>query len=161
MTFVHGTSVPLREVPFTVEGDSAAVRAARRVIDGIGGVAHSIRKQDKAAYHLWATFASPLMTALFATAEQVASIAHIPSAESRKRVIPMLQQTLDNYARLGAADGFSGPIIRGDSQTVERHLHELKDAPVAREVYVALARAALRFLPSKRKSALKRLLGSR
>jgi predicted short-subunit dehydrogenase-like oxidoreductase (DUF2520 family) len=74
-------------------------------------------------------------------------------------MIPILQQTLANYAAFGAADGFSGPIIRGDVDTVKRHLRVLRGTPAA-EVYIALARAALRYLPAKKKSSLKRILDS-
>jgi hypothetical protein len=41
---------------------------------------------------------------------------------------------------------------------VARHLAALKKNPEAREVYVALARAALRGLPVKNRKGLKRLL---
>ena len=73
-------------------------------------------------------------------------------------MLPILRQTLLNYAALGAASGFSGPIIRGDIETVRKHLRVLRSVPAAREVYLALARAALRYLPAKHKSALKTLL---
>ena len=44
--------------------------------------------------------------------------------------------------------------------TVKRHLRVLRSMPAARDVYSALARAALQYLPAKNKSALKRLLDS-
>ena len=76
-------------------------------------------------------------------------------------MIPILQQTLANYARFGAAEAFSGPIVRGDVDTVKRHLKVLRGMPVARGVYVELARSALQYLPVKNKSSLKRVLASR
>jgi len=164
MTFVRGTYLlrsqnTLAEVSFAVEGDAAAVRVARRVVKDLGGRAYSIRKEDKAAYHAWGTFASPLLTALLATSEQVAGLAGVRRKAARQRMIPILQQTLANYAEFGAAGGFSGPIVRGDVDTVKRHLGVLRGTPAA-EVYWALAKAALRYLPAKNKSALKRILDS-
>ena len=73
-------------------------------------------------------------------------------------MIPILQQTLANYSALGAAKGFSGPIIRGDVDTVKRHLQVLRKDQALRDVYMALARAALRYLPVKQKNSLQRLL---
>jgi predicted short-subunit dehydrogenase-like oxidoreductase (DUF2520 family) len=131
----------------------------RRIVKGLGGHAYTIDKKDKAAYHAWGTFASPLLTALLATTEQVAALAGVKPKAARQRMIPILQQTLANYAAFGAADGFSGPIIRGDVDTVKRHLRVLRGTPAA-EVYIALARAALRYLPAKKKSSLKRILDS-
>ena len=74
---------------------------------------------------------------------------------------PILLQTLSNYVALGAANGFSGPILRGDVETVRRHLQVLRGASQAHEVYVALARAALEYLPGKNRSSLRQLLSSR
>lgn len=158
MTFVRGSRPPLAGVPFALEGDGSAVRTARRIIEDIGAHAYSIRKKDKAAYHAWGTFASPLFTALLATTERVAGLAGVHRKAAKRRIIPILLQTLANYASLEAADAFSGPIIRGDSSTVAQHLHVLRSMPAAREVYSALARSALLYLPAKNKGALKRLL---
>jgi predicted short-subunit dehydrogenase-like oxidoreductase (DUF2520 family) len=160
MTFVGGSRPALGGVAFAVEGDAGAVRRARRVVRDLGGHAYSIRKEDKAAYHAWATFASPLLTALLATTEQVAGCAGIQRTDARRRMMPMLRQTLDHYAALDAARAFSGPIVRGDADTVLRHLRVLRDVPAAREVYSALARAALLYLPAKHKAALRKSLRS-
>jgi predicted short-subunit dehydrogenase-like oxidoreductase (DUF2520 family) len=161
MTFVRGSRPPLAGVPFAIEGDAAALRVARRVIKDLGASAHAVRKEDKAVYHAWGTFASPLFTALLATTEQVASAAGVKRKDARRRMLPILRQTLENYAALGAPDGFSGPIVRGDIETVRRHLQVLRALPEAREVYLALARAALKNLPAKNKNALSKLLDSR
>jgi predicted short-subunit dehydrogenase-like oxidoreductase (DUF2520 family) len=160
MTFVLGSRPSLAGVPFAVEGDAAAVRVARRVVENLRGHAYSIRQKDKAAYHAWATFASPLFTALLATTEQVAALAGVSRKAPRLRMIPILLQTLANYAAFGPAGSFSGPIVRGDVDTVKRHLRVLRGAPVAREVYVSLAKAALAYLPGKNKRALRRELKS-
>ncbi len=158
MTFVRGSQPSLKDVPFALEGDAAAVRVARRMVRDLGGQAYSIRRRDKAAYHAWGTFASPLLTALLATTEDVARMAGVSRKAARQRIIPILLQTLANYASFGAAGGFSGPIVRGDADTVLRHLEVLRRSHEAREVYRALAGAALRYLPSRNKNALRRIL---
>ena len=158
MTFVRGSRPSLAGVPFAVEGDARAVRVVRRLVEDLGGRAYSIRKNDKAAYHAWGTFASPLFTALLATTEQVAALAGVNRKAAKRRMIPILLQTLANYAAFDAAGAFSGPIVRGDVATVKQHLRVLRSLPAAREVYSALARSALQYLPAKNKSVLKRLL---
>ena len=160
MTFVPGSRPAPAGVPFAVEGDPSATRLARRIVGDLGGRYYPIRKQDKPAYHAWGTFASPLLTALLATTEQVAAAAGVNQAEIRSRMIPILLQTLGNYAQFGGAGAFSGPIIRGDVATVEKHLKVLRAVPIAREVYKSLARAALRYLPAKNKGSLKQIFDS-
>jgi predicted short-subunit dehydrogenase-like oxidoreductase (DUF2520 family) len=160
MTFVPGARPGLAGVPFAIEGDPGATRVARRIVGDLGGRSYPIRKQDKAAYHAWGTFASPLFTALLATTEQVGAAAGVKGTEVRRRMIPILLQTLANYAQYGAPGAFSGPIIRGDIKTVRKHLRALRGVPAAREVYIALARAALQYLPAKNKRLLRQILDS-
>lgn len=158
MTFVAGASPSLAGVPFAIEGDAAAVRASRAIVKDLGGKAYAIRRQDKVAYHAWGTFASPLLTALLATTEHVAAAAGVNRREAKQRMLPILQQTLANYAALDAAGAFSGPIARGDVETIRRHLHVLGTVPAEGEVYAALAKAAAKYLPGKRKRLVRGLL---
>ncbi len=157
MTFVRGSRPSLVGVPFAIEGDPKAVRAARAIVQQLRGRAFTIRKQQKEAYHAWGMFASPLLTALLAASERVAGAAGVSRKAARERMLPILQQTLDNYARRGAGS-FSGPIARGDVATVRKHLQVLLEVPEVREAYVALARAALRDLPAKNRAALEKVL---
>jgi len=160
MTFVRGSRPSLAGVPFALEGDPRALRVARGIVRQLGGKPYSIRKEHKDAYHAWGTFASPLLTALLATTERVAALAGVPPEEAARRMLPILRQTVSNYGKFGAAHGFSGPIVRGDVATVREHLRVLQRSPVPQQVYVALARAALRYLPAKNKASLKKALDS-
>ncbi len=158
MTFVRNSHPSLEGVGFAVEGDRAAVGVAREIILRLGGKFFRISKQRKAAYHAWATFVSPLLTALFAVAEQVAKPAGMRPAEARRRMTPILRQTIGNYEERGAAASFSGPIIRGDASTVAKHLRELQAIPAAAAVYRELALGALRYLPVKNREAVAKVL---
>jgi predicted short-subunit dehydrogenase-like oxidoreductase (DUF2520 family) len=160
MTFVGGSRPSLVGVSFAIEGDPVAVRAARRIVRDLGGQSYPISRKEKSAYHAWGTFASPLLTALLATTEEVAALAGVSKKAARERMLPILLETVKNYGKLGAAAGFSGPIVRGDVETVRRHLEVLRTAAVPRQVYVVLAHAALEYLPTKNKKSLRLLLDS-
>jgi predicted short-subunit dehydrogenase-like oxidoreductase (DUF2520 family) len=73
-------------------------------------------------------------------------------------MVPIVKQTIANYEMLGPAGAFSGPIVRGDAEIVRKHLQVLKKVPEAREVYLALARAAMRYLPAQNRAKLKKAL---
>jgi len=158
MTFVAGSAPSLEGVPFAVEGDDAAVRLARTIVRGLGGETFAIRKRYKAAYHAWGGFTSPLVVAALVAAEQVARAAGLSAAEARRRMLPIVRQTIANYARLGPAGAFSGPLVRGDAEVVRRHLQALKSLPDAREVYLALSKMAVRHLPVRKRAQLARVL---
>lgn len=158
MTFVRGSRPQLAGVSFAVEGDRKAVRAARVITRSLRGHAWAIRKDQKQLYHAWGMFVSPLLTALWAASESLAAAAGVSRNAARQKMLPILNQTLANYARLGAAKSFSGPIIRGDVDTVIKHLKVLRSVPGAEAVYLALARIALRELPIKNRAELKKIL---
>ena len=160
MTFVAGAHPSLQAVPFAMEGDDAAKRLARRIVRQLGGETFSLPATRKAAYHAWATMTSPLLLAYLVALEEAARAAGFTRQDARRKSLPIIHQTLANYSRLGPAQSFSGPLVRGDAETVAKHLAVLNQNAGAREVYIALARAALRGLPVKNRKGLERLLRS-
>jgi predicted short-subunit dehydrogenase-like oxidoreductase (DUF2520 family) len=158
MTFVAGALPSLTNVPFAIEGDQPAVRIARQIIRALGGESFNLPAARKAAYHAWATMTSPLLVAFLVTLEEAASAAGLAPKDARRKSLPIIMQTLANFSRLGPAKSFSGPLIRGDAETVAKHLTVLKKDLDARAVYLALARVALGKLPVKNRKQLQRLL---
>lgn len=154
MTFVRGVTPEMAGVSFAVEGDAAAVRVARTLVERLDANAFVIKKENKVLYHVFGSFASPLVIALMATMEQVAVAGGLRKQDIKSVMVPLLWQTLRNYLKNDAASAFSGPLVRGDSETIRKHLTELKKLPEAREVYLALARASLKNLPVKRQKAI-------
>lgn len=158
MTFVPGVRPSLAGVPFALEGEVAATRVARRIVHDLGGESFALPGPRKAAYHAWAMLTSPLLLAFLVTLEEAAQAAGLTRQAARRKSLPIIRQTLENYSSLGPEHSFSGPIIRGDAETVAKHLAVLKRAPGARDVYIALARSALRHLPAGNRNELRRLL---
>jgi predicted short-subunit dehydrogenase-like oxidoreductase (DUF2520 family) len=158
MTFVKRSVPEFTGVPFAIEGDAGAVRVARSIVRELGAKSFPVAKKHKLAYHAFATLVCPLLVSLLATAEKTARFAGMSEREARRRMIPIIYQTLRNYEKLGPAPAFSGPIVRGDVQTVRAHLQALAAPRVQREVYSALAQAAVEYLPSANRRELARLL---
>jgi predicted short-subunit dehydrogenase-like oxidoreductase (DUF2520 family) len=67
---------------------------------------------------------------------------------------PISRATLDNFFLRGAGKSFSGPIARGDVQTIHLHLQALKPHPMLAGVYRSLALYALETLPASGKKKL-------
>ena len=159
MTFVRGAHPSAAAgIPFAVEGEAAATRAARRIVHDLRGEVVSVPPSRKPLYHVLGAFVSPLIVAELALAEQIARSAGIPARKTRRTVAPILRQTLKNYFEHGAAGAFSGPLVRGDLGTIRKHLRVLRAIPAARDAYLALARAAVQHLPVANRKQLERLL---
>ena len=158
MTFVPDVNPSLAGVGFGVEGEPRAVSIATRIVSDLGGRTFPIAATDKALYHAWGVFASPLLTALLALTEEIAEATGVSRRQARRYTAPIARQTVENYILRGPTAGFSGPLIRGDVATVRQHLRALRNIPEAEQAYRALARAALRNLPIKNRKALKKVL---
>ncbi|MGA7683904.1 MAG: DUF2520 domain-containing protein [Terriglobales bacterium] len=159
MTFVAGARPSLAHVPFAVEGDPAATRLARRVVRDLGAESFILPAGRKPAYHAWATMTSPLLVAYLVTLEEAARRAGLSREAARRMSLPILLQTLANYGRRGPGNSFSGPFVRGDAETVAKHLALLSTDRLTHSVYLALARIAVGKLRVKNRRELRRLLG--
>jgi predicted short-subunit dehydrogenase-like oxidoreductase (DUF2520 family) len=158
MTFVPGTKPRMQNVPFAAEGDPRAVKAAKEITKALKAEVFEIKKEAKVLYHALGSFSSPMVVAALVTAERVGRAAGFSQKQLTKVMGPILQQTIRNYLERGAAAAFSGPIKRGDLNTIRRHLENLEKVPGASEVYRALVKSALMDLPSANKEELLKLL---
>lgn len=158
MTFVRNEVPQMAGVAFAMEGDPAAVRVAKSMVEELGGKPFAIKKQNKVLYHAFGSFASPLVIALLAAMEQVGIAAGIQKRDIKAVIGPLLEQTLRNYLKRHAAAAFTGPLARGDVATVRRHLLAMEKLPETRMVYVALATAAAKTLPVRNSKRIEREL---
>jgi predicted short-subunit dehydrogenase-like oxidoreductase (DUF2520 family) len=129
---------------FGVTADERAAGTADRLVAEVGGKTIHIDDGDKPIYHAAACAASNYMVALAHYASSLLSIIGVDDADRTACLIPILGGTLANIERLGVADALTGPISRGDSLTVGRHLEALlRRAPEKIPVYKALARETI------------------
>ena len=158
MTFVPGTAPDMEKVPFTVEGDRQAVAAAKKIVRRLKAPIFEIRKEAKVLYHALGSFSSPMVVATLVTAERVGKAAGLSAKQVKQVMTRILLQTITNYLQRGPAAAFSGPIKRGDLNTIRHHLRELERVPGASDVYRALVRSALMDLPAGNKRELSLLI---
>jgi len=123
-----------------LDGASAAVTAeaedARERARWLAGCLQlrpfDLREDKRVLYHAGATMASNFLVTLFRAARQLVETAGVPA----DGLIPLMRRTIDNGFEL------TGPISRGDWETVEAHLAAIhEDAPELEELYRAMARA--------------------
>src|SRR5271156_3841859 len=154
MSFPTRTPVPLLGVPFGVEADAVSRRVLNAIIRRIGGRPFAIRAESKALYHAVGVLSSPLLVSHLVAAQEAAALAGFSPRQARRLIEPIARATLDNVFLRGAGKSFSGPIARGDLDTIRLHLRALKPHPMLAGVYRSLALYALEALPSPGRKAL-------
>jgi predicted short-subunit dehydrogenase-like oxidoreductase (DUF2520 family) len=148
MSFPTRTPVPLQGVPFAVEADAAGRRILNAIVRRIGGRPFAVKGAHKALYHAAGVLSSPLLVSHLAAAQHTAALAGFDPGQARRFIEPIVRATLDNFFLRGGAKSFSGPIARGDVQTIRLHLQALEPHPMLAGVYRSLALYALDALPA-------------
>jgi predicted short-subunit dehydrogenase-like oxidoreductase (DUF2520 family) len=118
-------------VTFAVSGEPVA----RLLALSLGGRVVEVADADRAAYHAAACIAANHVVALLGQVERVAASAGL----DLEAFLPLTRAAVDDVAALGPRRALTGPAVRGDWDTLSRHL----DALPARERAGYQAGAAL------------------
>jgi predicted short-subunit dehydrogenase-like oxidoreductase (DUF2520 family) len=84
----------------------------------------AVAEDDRAAYHAAASIASNFLVTLEDAAERLAATAGV----RRELLLPLVRASVENWGTLGGPAALTGPLARGDEQTVRRQ----RDAIAAR-----------------------------
>ena len=144
MTFT-GTAVDLPRLDgcvFGVTAGDAEREVAAQLVADLGGRPMWVPEERRSLYHAGLAHGANHLVTLVSEAMELlsASGADDPAATLR----PLLQAALDNALEQGDS-ALTGPIVRGDVETVRAHLAEVAaNAPDTLPSYVALARGHAR-----------------
>jgi predicted short-subunit dehydrogenase-like oxidoreductase (DUF2520 family) len=126
-----------------VDGDPEAVEVLEAFVQAIGGAPLRVRSDRKPLYHAGAVFASNYLLALLEAGLQLFEKAGIPRAEAVGALLSLSEGTLANARAVGVPGALTGPVERGDEETVRRHAQALRErAPELSAAYADLARLA-------------------
>jgi len=135
----------LRGCYWGIEGDEAALRVARRWVKLLGGQAFLVRPDRKILYHAAAFLVCPTVVTLMERSARLLQESGVPERISRPMLAAFVAETAGNFSALGPRQSLTGPVARGDWQTVKRHLAALRRlAPEVVPVYTELVRDMLR-----------------
>jgi predicted short-subunit dehydrogenase-like oxidoreductase (DUF2520 family) len=148
---------------FALAGEPTAINVARRLVNELGGLSLVIPPALRPLYHAAAVMASNYVVALTAAATRMLGEAGVPDEDALRALLPLLRGTLANIEQLGVPAALTGPIPRGDVDTVRLHLSRL--SPADRVLYCGLGLELLRLaraagLDAERADELESLLAS-
>jgi predicted short-subunit dehydrogenase-like oxidoreductase (DUF2520 family) len=129
-----------------VEGDPRAVETAERLARDIGLHPFRLRPDHKTLYHAGAVFASNYFVVVEAVAQQLLERAGLSREDAWAALAPLVRGTFDNLTRSGPEGALTGPVVRGDADTLARHLRALpdRDRALYRELGLAVLELARR-----------------
>jgi len=144
-----------------VAGDRVAVDRARRLFRKLDMVPRRLEHLDRARYHAAAGLVANGAAALCAAGVRLLVSAGVRPRTAPLVLGPLLTSVGHNVTKLGLPGALTGPVRRGDTETVRRHLAALRQAaPDLLPLYRAVARAQLplaRALGDARPASLARM----
>jgi len=131
---------------FRVEADPAALVMVKEIVQALGGIELALpqwtpSKESAALYHAGAVVVSNYFVALVDYGLKFYQALGADKKEALKAVLPLIRGTLANIETLGIPDALTGPIMRGDIETVRGHLSVMENrTPQLMGLYKELAR---------------------
>jgi predicted short-subunit dehydrogenase-like oxidoreductase (DUF2520 family) len=145
----------------SIEGDPKALKTARTIFGPRYFTLKRLKRQNKTLYHLIGVFSSNLLVGLVASIYEIAGKMGWKDKELRQLVFPILAETLNNIEQYGLRSSLSGPLHRGDMETVKKHLKALKKNKRLSRMYKELSLYIVQNFTSGSKSRkLKKLLSN-
>jgi len=124
---------------FAIGGDSAALAWAEEIVGLLHGNALRIRDEHWALYHAAAVIASNYHATILDAALECLEAAGVSRTDGLKALAPLVEGTMQAILRLGPQQALTGPISRGDLESVRRNREALRAVSSAtRSIYDSL-----------------------
>ena len=117
----------LPETTYTLEGNTEGLKQGKKIIEKLGFNYYVIETEYKPLYHAAAVFASNYLVSLLDISFELLREADILNSDIKKGLFKLVYGTLENVDELGTKSALTGPIARGDFETIKKHQDALND----------------------------------
>ncbi|MCU0454797.1 MAG: DUF2520 domain-containing protein [Bacteroidales bacterium] len=131
-TFSVERNISLRDVPFLIEpGDDQTGEILAGLAEKLGGKVHFIDIDRRKLIHLAAVFICNFTNHMLAAGNKIAEEAGV----SLELFEPLLRETIEKALSIGPESAQTGPAVRNDLNTIEKHMDLLSFSPELKELY--------------------------
>ncbi len=117
----------LNQVCFTLEGHPSAISIWKEKLETMGNEAICISKDVKPKYHAAASILSNHVIAVLNTGYKLLYDCGFTEDEARRFSEILVRNNVEHVIKDGSVQALTGPIERGDTSTVEKHLSVIGD----------------------------------
>ena len=141
-TFSVNRIPDISEVPFFIEAsDEKSVNTLKSLAESISHSVHVSDADHRRLLHMAAVFVSNFTNHMLTTGKNISSIAGVPFEELK----PLILETINKAMELGPENSQTGPAIRYDLNTIEKHLDLLSFAPDFKNVYEMITKSIISY----------------
>ena len=129
---------------FAIEAEEPLLITLKDMATALEGHWIELKAEDKVIYHAAAVIACNYLVTLVKLATDLWQTFDVPTDEATRALMPLLRGTLNNIDNVGIPQCLTGPIARGDSGTINKHIDALgKVAPEVLSTYRELGRQTI------------------
>lgn len=137
----------LHQIIFTMEGDPEALTVMKPLFEKAGNKVCVIDPDKKGRYHAAASMVSNMMIGLYQMGLTMFTDCGFSPEDAAELIAPLVRGNMDSLLATSPAQALTGPIERGDGETVERHLSLLTEEE--RDVYIRLGQVLVEIASRK------------
>ena len=115
---------------FALEAEEPLLKTLKDMAEAVKGRWIELKASDKVLYHAAAVIACNYLVTLVKSAADLWQSFGVPRHQAIQALLPLIRGTIHNIDTVGIPGCLTGPIARGDTGTIEKHLNALrKTAP--------------------------------
>jgi len=137
-----GVKQAIENIPgstFAVEAEEPLLSTLKDIATALDGDWIELKANDKVVYHAAAVIACNYLVTLVKLATDLWQSFNIPQSQATQALLPLIRGTIHNIDTVGIPQCLTGPIARGDIETIKKHLDALqKVAPALLSTYQEL-----------------------
>ena len=121
---------------FALEAEEPLLNIFKEMANALDGNWVELKAGDKVIYHAAAVIACNYMVTLVKLASDLWQTFDVSPHQATQALLPLLRGTINNIDTVGIPRCLTGPIARGDTGTVKKHLKALQEkAPAILSTY--------------------------
>jgi len=135
---------------FGVTADAGLERLAADIVRDLRGIPIPISAQQKPLYHAAACIASNYLVSLMSVVESIYLSIGFSEKDARRAYLPLVYGSLKNIENQGCPNALTGPIARGDSGTIQKHIDAMaRHLPDFASMYAHMGAIAVKLAREK------------
>ncbi len=112
----------LKNISWGIEGDDEGILLGKKIVSALNGTYYVIKKEDKPLYHAACVISTNLVNTLLFYSAEIMKGLNIKEIE----ILKLTESVIKNSYDSGILNSLTGPIERGDVETIEGELLALK-----------------------------------
>lgn len=137
-TFSYNRQIAFRNLPFLIESaDDSTYLTLKKLVESMGSTAYASDEGNRKMLHVAAVFTCNFTNHMLTIGKELSERAGF-SYEIMK---PLIIETISKAAENGPEKSQTGPAVRNDLNTIEKHLDLLSFSPELKSLYIEMTKS--------------------